>query len=477
MVWDAGATDAGAPATSDAMPEDSEAPLDVGSPLDAATTDAAPTDGGPTDGGPTDAVAADVGSPLDAGPDAGQVVDAGAPPLRLQTEFGDPNVMEVRTSGIWAIWWYPQFDHAADAQWLITRLDEVRDLSLNDFGMQDPPNPGRGVFYNVYIHHGADDPFPTGWANGQGTDRFGNPFLTLPNGAHLDPGNVDHEGFHVFQYSADSPGFAYSGDSQWYIESTAQWFGATRSPTDINTFVEAGAIDGNPHLALWHSFSNEAPGDATDWMFQVRQYGMHTYLYYLTEVAGVSRDVITAGFFGGVQASPQRYHFDRLGQDGLRRHFADWAARNTADFDYLTRDQVRRARLEVQNVGDPNNNNPYVAEYIDQGTRGWVRPPDPLKPRSWAYNVIKVTNTSSASYGVHLRADAGPRSPHFEARLIVMTPGGPAFSDVVMTSPLAGSITTDVTAAVDELYFVVVSVPEHFSGYESYGYEYRITRR
>jgi len=31
--------------------------------------------------------------------------------------------------------------------------------------------------------------------------------------------------------------------------------------------LEAAAITANPQLALWHSFSNEAPGDPTDWYY------------------------------------------------------------------------------------------------------------------------------------------------------------------------------------------------------------------
>lgn len=79
----------------------------------------------------------------------------------------------------------------------------------------------------MYIHHGEDDAFPTGWGNGQGTDVDGMPFLTLPDGAHVDPGNLFHESF-------------------------------------------PGAITANPQLALWHSFGNEAPGDPIDWLPQPR---------------------------------------------------------------------------------------------------------------------------------------------------------------------------------------------------------------
>ena len=30
--------------------------------------------------------------------------------------------------------------------------------------MADPPNPGRANYYNVYIHHNADDDYPNEWA-------------------------------------------------------------------------------------------------------------------------------------------------------------------------------------------------------------------------------------------------------------------------------------------------------------------------
>merc|ERR1719239_498787 len=92
------------------------------------------------------------------------------------------------------------------------------------------------------------------------TDQARNPYLTVPNGS-LGGKRIWHEGFHIFQYSATSPGFEYGGDSMWYIESSAQWYMAQKMPNDRDIYVEAGAVIGNPQLALWHSFSNEAPGD------------------------------------------------------------------------------------------------------------------------------------------------------------------------------------------------------------------------
>ena len=400
--------------------------------------------------------------------------------LNLQSEFSNESDFEVRTQGIWAVWWDPKFDHEEDATWLLNRLDDVRCRSLNDLGMQDPPNPNRFTYYNVYIHHGENDAFPAGWGNGQGTDGFGNPFLTLPDGAATDRSNVDHEGFHVFQYSANSTGFEYRDDSQWYIEAAAQWYSVYRDSTSVISFLEAGAIEENPQLTLWHSFGNEAPGDPVDWLFQVRQYGMHTYLYYLTEIAGVEQDVITAGFYNNTFLLPQEYHYEQIGAERLRNIFADWAAHNSADFDYLTREQVVRARQEVVFVGDANNTHRYVAEHSSEGTNGdWLRPPSSLAPRSWAYNVIRINNAEreSGSFRFQIAGDiigSEGASPFFLVRAVVMSPDGATYTDGEFVDSLNSSVTVDMSSNDSDIYFVVASIPEWFRGNQTYNYQYKI---
>ena len=82
------------------------------------------------------------------------------PTLELQQTFGEPENVEVRTRGIWAFWWDKRFDHEADLEFMASQLDEVRCNAINELQMQDPPNLARGVYYNVYIHHGEADRFP-----------------------------------------------------------------------------------------------------------------------------------------------------------------------------------------------------------------------------------------------------------------------------------------------------------------------------
>ena len=161
----------------------------------------------------------------------------------LQTYWGTEDSLSHVTGNIFVVWWESKYNHQDDAQTLIEKLSTVREDCLGNLGMSDPPNPTQGMYYNVYIHHGQEDLFPNGWALGQGTDPYGLPFLTVPFGS-LTSRSIYHEAFHIFQYSANSPGFEYRGDSQWYIETSAQWYMVKyAAPGDTMVFVEAAASD------------------------------------------------------------------------------------------------------------------------------------------------------------------------------------------------------------------------------------------
>ena len=346
--------------------------------------------------------------------------------LSLNAEFAtsDPN-LNVQTSGIWAVWWYESSNITADVPSLLNNFDSLRCDSLENFGLQDPPTPAAGRYVNIYLHDGDDDPFPAWWGNGVGTNRDGFPFMTLPVGAHRNDLNTFHEGFHIFQHTANSPGFEYRGDSAWFVESTAQYFAATRRPDNQNAFLEAASIEANPHLALWHSFDNGARGDEDTWYPLVRQYGLHTWLYYLTEDAEATpRSTITDGFYEGTRLLPQEYIANEVGLDNLRGHFADWAAANVSDFDYLTRGQVNRARQEPIGLGPEitGTANPLAGEWDAEGTQEFVRPTEGLEPRGWSYNVIRVDDPDGGDYRFAIEGDnfgsRGERS-HFEARVVI----------------------------------------------------------
>jgi hypothetical protein len=207
---------------------------------------------------------------------------------------------------------------------------------------------------------------------------------------------------------------------------------------------------------------------------------MHTYLYYLTEIAGVDSDIISGGFYTETALSPQEYHFQKVGGDRLRTLFTDWAAHNTGGLDYLSQEQVDRALLEVQLAGDVNNLHPYVLELTDEEAQGSFSPPDDLAPRGWSYNVVKINNSEAVNYAFSLEGDAmgsEDGEAHLEARIVVVRNNEPTYYDIEMTGRLSGELSIEVTDADKEIFIVVAAVPEHFSGNQTYGYAVDIERK
>ena len=333
---------------------------------------------------------------------------------------------------------------------------------------------------NVYIHVPGDvrDNYPDGWANGVGRDSDGLPFLTLPSNFHLDLSNTRHEGFHFFQFSATSPGFEYAGDAAWFSEASANWFAAVGMPGDLVPFVAAATVPANPQQALWHAFNNAAPGDRANWNRQVRQYGLNTWLHYLTTRGVLSPSAVVEGFYAGTTQNPQEYMLGRV--PALRAHFADWAAHNTAQMDYLSRAQWARAQQEMIAVGEADDVNSYVGQFLDAGPIDvWFEPPAALTTRGWSYNVIRIANSAAATYqfdldGAASGTDGAPAQ--FEARVLVRGSGGDEIRAVPMQNAQDGTLTLAVAADAGEVFFIVAAVPAHFRGNQRYPYRVRIQR-
>ncbi len=403
--------------------------------------------------------------------------------LKLRTMFGPQEDLEVYTEGIWAVWWYPEFDHLADAQDIVQTLEGVRDDVLNNLNMKDPPNPTFGYYVNIYIHHGSQDAFPDGWAAGVGRDRWQMPHYTAPANLATDSTYLLHEGFHLFQFTGNKPNFAYSGDSEWYVEATAQWYTTTQLPNKSSVFQESLAKAQNPQLALWHAYNNHAPGDYNGLLWAIQPYGLQSYFKYLTVDKGIDPKVITDGFYNDTPYLPQEYHYREIGGDTLRAHFADWAAANTGGFEYLSDDQIAAANAVTQSFIDmaPSDQaHPFALELTDAGTSSTFTPSPNYKPRGWSYNVIKVNNNQAAIYtfnleGASLGSDGA--ASHFEARLVTKDISGTVTYDKVpMNNALNGSITKSVSSADTEIYFVICAVAEHFTGHQTYDYNLDIIR-
>ncbi len=410
---------------------------------------------------------------------AGVVSACPVPPtgLTLQQMYVQPDQHQVYEQGMWAIWFDPAFFTFADAQITADGLDSARCAALTDYGMRWPANIAAGVRFNVYLHvPGEDDGFGDyGWGNGVGENDAGLPFMTLPRGVTADLDNLSHEGFHVFQWEATSPGYVNDGDSGWFTETSAQWFMAERNPDGVDIHTTASTIAGNPQLALWHGFYNPEPKDPVHWMTDNRQYGMHLFIRYLGEVWGLPDPVFTTGFFDGTTLMPQEYLSRAVGRANFATAFADFAALMTASFvegpgapmpDWeLSRTQrdaslVERARImaETPLAGVEND----ITLELKVGA-DWASPPARLRPRPWSYNVLRIVQPQ------------GWGTVWFETQ----APGPMILRQVIrqgsswVIEPLEPGQTIDLTKA-DNAYLVLVWAPPIYDGAQTADYRIRI---
>lgn len=398
----------------------------------------------------------------------------------LLSQFGNLTECDTLSRGIFVVWWDKNWDYSNDADRLLDTMLTFREQCLGELNMEDPPNPQSGFFYNVYLHNGADI-FPDWWANGQGTDSNGFPYLTLPIGAHNDWVNVAHETFHVFQYNANAPGFAYSGDSQWYIEASANWYAAYRYKEFSRAFLEAESLVRLPHVPLWLSYDNFPDDYPQNWQRYVHQYALALLLYYLTEESGLAPTFITSGLFSGTDQLPQEYFYNFLGADVFRAQFMDWAAHMTNHFDFLTSAQVAVLENEWNDYADPADDNEFTEIYNNTGSGGWYRPDDALVTRGWAFNTYKILNSDSSIYHIELKGDeTGSKGDdaYFQGKVLVKNgPLGAQFYDLVMNNEQEGFLSLELGPEDSEIYFIVGALPEVFEDVEqTFSYEMQITK-
>lgn len=396
----------------------------------------------------------------------------------LNSTFSTIENCNYRTDGIFAVWWDKNYDYSSNADELLNTLIDCQNDCLNTYHMMNPPNPIAGFYYNVYIHNGHDL-FPDGWAMGQGTDTNGYPFLTIPIGyANTNNPGAQHEGFHIFQYNANSPGFAYSGDSQWYVEATANWYAALKHPGSKEEYITASCITYNPQVPMWYTFNNREPQDQGSWVRYCHQYGMNIFINYLTDVRDISPEIIVGGFFAETQDLPQEYLYKNIGPENFCDLYADYTAHNVGGFEHFPPGTEARAYLELKNYGDLNDTHPIVDTFNNEGTNGeWIEPNGDFVTRAWAYNVYKIENSEKAEYTFYLKGnslgDNGDPAT-FKGRIVVKNGSAVKYYPLDMADLTNGSYTYTADAEDEEIFLVIISTPNSFRGNHKFRYEVKI---
>lgn len=164
--------------------------------------------------------------------------------------FADADETQYMTRDVFIVWWDKDFDYTATVDALLDRIIAHRMECLNELNMTDPPSVQDGFYQNIYMHGDGGYFDDNGWGNGVGTDSNGYPFYTMPYWIADDVVTIAHEIFHIFQYGANSSGFEYANDSQWFVEASANWFGARQDFTANGAFIEAESLVRMPHVPL-----------------------------------------------------------------------------------------------------------------------------------------------------------------------------------------------------------------------------------
>ncbi len=397
--------------------------------------------------------------------------------------FGDLNECTTMARDIFIVWWDKDFDYTAEVDVMLDQMIEYRNTCLNVLNMMDPPNPIDGYYYNVYLHGDGGYFDVYGWGNGQGTDSNGYPFLTLPYWITPDLVNLAHETFHIFQYNANSPGFSYSGDSQWYVEASANWFAGVENIDAPRAFIEAESLVRLPHVPLWLSYDNFPGTYPQNWQRYVHQYAMALFLFYLTDEIGVSPNLLTEGFFAGTTERPQEYLFNQIGSTDFRNHFMDWAVHMTNYFDFITLEQAEANEMEWNNYADPNDDNEFTATFDENGTNGWYEAETDVITNAWSFNTYKLENNGNNTYTFEI--NGAPTGTYgdpafFQGKVLVINEANESsFYNVPMSSNLQGTLTLELTSTDTNVFFIVGSMPELFEDnnaeFQLFPYQIRIT--
>lgn len=414
----------------------------------------------------------------------------------IKSVHGNLTSCDTMTRGIFIFWWDKDFNYSSKANVMLDSMLAFRNTCLNNLGMQDPLNAQKGFYCNIYIHTPGNNTdfftanFPA-WGNGVGGDVNGYPFMTLPNyvcDSNYAGGrwrNLAHETFHIFQSHGMwdiTPGIYNTDDGGWFVEASATWFSYIRYPNSVYSFVESDILVRTPHVPLWLGWANLPVYYPNNWQRQVHQYALSTYLYYLTNKAGITNKDLVSIFYSGTKLTPQEYLYNLIGAAAWRNHFIDCSAHMTNNFDFILPSQHKAAQKEWKTYAAPLDNNQFIKIFSNKGSGGWYKPLDSLTTNAWAFNTYKLLNKNSQTYTFEINADAVGTygdSSYFQGKVLVQNSvSGASFHNLVMSKKNQGSLVLNLTPNDTAAYFIIASMPKIFEDanpkFQLFPYQMRI---
>lgn len=288
-----------------------------------------------------------------------------------------------------------------------------------------------------------------------------------------------HENFHSFQGNlARYNGF---GRSKFMLESTASWGPFVLYPGVTDDLL--GYYTFHPHITVW-AIQNSPVDDQIGSEFKGgHQYGAGVFWYYLSEYVG--NNFLIGDVFNDRNGGTElEVTYNWLADRGisLEDAFIDFASRITTwDLEageyFAQSEQVSLNRMKRQQ-SQAERFDAKISQSYDQAGTGaqWTSLEDGLEPGSWAFNAYQLSMDNNGSVTAKVRvSDGNPDYSDFRAQIVVHSPdtGERQYHDFEIRADGTETSTTVDASAGDEVYLVVATTPNIFSGWDTYQYDYQ----
>ena len=378
--------------------------------------------------------------------------------------------------GVYVNEWWP--DHATDPfeefQYYVHSQDRVYERNIFEAGMY-PNNDLSGYFASgncrtLQLSDGIRKTFVK--------KTFSDP-LTQSNAQHWL-----HENFHSYQGQLRR--YSGIGGSKFMLESTASWGAAHNIPAVKDTLL--GYYTLHPHLPLW-TIQNSPVDMRAGWQFKGgHQYGANIFWSYLTNYAAGKNMLGDCFNDTRVGSRPAEAAYDLLATQGLdmKSIFADYAARITTwDIQdgpaYLRSEKASLSRMKGAKPDAEIFDAKMTTTYDSKGTGDeWTDVPELHIPGSWAFNAYRVEVSQDADYTFAVKTDgSNPAYSDFQARVVVhdLQTDERTYHVLSIAAPGEASSIIVPARAGDDLYLIVATTPEVFSGWDWYPYQFKILAR
>ena len=375
--------------------------------------------------------------------------------------------------GVYISEWWP--DHATDPfeefQYYVHSQDMVYERNIFEAGMY-PNNDLSGYFASGRCRTLQ---LSDGIRNGFVKRTFSDP-LTQSNAQHWL-----HENFHSYQ--GQLKGYSGIGGTKFMLESTASWGATHNIPAVRDTLL--GYYTLHPHLPLW-TIQNSPVDMRAGWEFKGgHQYGANIFWSYLTNYAAGKNMLGDCYNDTRVDSRPAEVAYELLAVQGLdmKTIFADYAARITTwDIQdgpaYLNSENSSLSRMKGAKPDAGVFDAKITTTYDSEGTGDqWTDVPELYIPGSWAFNAYKVEVSQDADYTFGVKTDvSNPAYSDFQARVVVHDRQTDERTYHVLNIAVPGEASSITVAAQagDDVYLIVATTPEMFSGWDWYPYQFKI---